>query len=174
MQQILCKRFLFAFGMIAGIGALTAVVAQTSGTLSEEAKESPQEESPLLEEPKTPEEFFETTLLMIDLARPKLARGYLEKLMESKPDDALLLKLRSKHGPGVFLTLANVGELRPVSSQLLNQINLAFRRHGADPKEIDKLIASLSASPQERQNALVSLRDSGPIIIPRFLPKREA
>ncbi|MCH7687241.1 MAG: hypothetical protein IH899_11265, partial [Planctomycetes bacterium] len=169
MQQILCKRLLLAFGMIAGLGALTAVVAQTNGTLSEEAQESPQEESPLLEEPKTPQEFFETTLLMIDLARPKLARRYLDKLMESKPDDALLLKLRSKHGPGVFLRLANVGELKPVSSRLLDQMNRAFRRHGADPKEIDKLIAALSASPQERQNALVSLRDSGPIIIPRFL-----
>ncbi|MCH7989424.1 MAG: HEAT repeat domain-containing protein [Planctomycetes bacterium] len=164
MQQILCKRLLLALGLLAGLGALSVVLAQTNSSLSEEAVESL-----LLAEPKTPQEFFETTVLMIDLARPKLARRYLDKLMESKPDDALLLKIRSKHGPGVFLRLANVGELKPVSSQLLDQMNRAFRRHGADPKEIDKLIAALSASPQERQNALISLRDSGPIIIPRFL-----
>jgi hypothetical protein len=164
MQHIHCKRLLLALGLLAGSGALSAVFAQTNETPSEEAVESP-----LLEEPKTPLEFFETTVLMIDLARPKLARRYLDKLMESKPDDALLLKIRSKHGPGVFLRLADIDELKPVSSQLLDHMNRAFRRHGADPKEIDKLIAALSASPQERLNTLVSLRDSGPIIIPRFL-----
>src|SRR5437868_14549410 len=37
---------------------------------------------PLVGEPKTPDELFEATLLMVDVARVDLAKLYLDKLMD--------------------------------------------------------------------------------------------
>ena len=51
----------------------------------------PPEPSPLLVEPKTPEEFFASTLLMVELARMDLARKYHEQFDAGSPDDGLLL-----------------------------------------------------------------------------------
>src|SRR4051812_36620900 len=59
-------------------------------------------ESPLVIEPQTPQELFEAVILMVDLARPEIAKVYLSKFMESDPQDDVLLALREKHGPGVF------------------------------------------------------------------------
>lgn len=127
------------------------------------------EESPLLVEPKTPEELFDAALLMVKLARLKLARQYLEGFIKTQPDDDLLLKLRDEHPAGVFLRLAGIKELQPLSTQLLERVNAAFRRQAVDPKRIDGLIADLSGSPREREVAVVSLKNTGPMVVPRIL-----
>ena len=43
------------------------------------------EDSPLLKQPETPEENFAAVLMMVKLARPQLAKLYLEKVMTPKP-----------------------------------------------------------------------------------------
>ena len=63
------------------------------------------EKTPLLKEPKTPEEMFGVTLLMVDLARVDLAKQYLEQFLATNPDDEMLLKLRDQHGAGDFLKI---------------------------------------------------------------------
>ncbi|MBW3540588.1 MAG: HEAT repeat domain-containing protein [Planctomycetes bacterium] len=128
-----------------------------------------EEQSPLLVEPKTPQELFRATTLMVRLARPELARLYLEKFMAAAPDDALLLELRDKHGPATFLRLARVPELKPLSTQLLDRVNDAFRRQGADPARIDRLLADLELGPVERRAALEALRDAGPVVVPHII-----
>ena len=65
------------------------------------------EASPLLIEPETPEAAFEAARLMIRLGRPELSRRYLQQFLDTNPDDATLLNLREKFGPGVFLNLDN-------------------------------------------------------------------
>ena len=75
----------------------------------EPAKVAPAAEpSPLLIEPKTPEESFAAALLMADLARIDLAKKYLEQFEAGSPDDELLLKWREKHGTAEFLKLARI------------------------------------------------------------------
>ena len=72
------------------------------------ANPKPAVESPLVVEPKTPEAIFEAIVLMVELARLDVARVYLQKFMETDPPDDLLLALREKHGPGIFLKFTNL------------------------------------------------------------------
>src|SRR5229473_3956326 len=67
--------------------------------------------SPLAAEPKSADELFEATLLMVDIARFDLAALYLNQLMEEPLDDEMLMALRDKYGTAAFLKLANVEEL---------------------------------------------------------------
>jgi hypothetical protein len=127
------------------------------------------EESPLLIEPETPEDAFEAASLMQRLGRPGLARRYLNQLFAANPDDDLLLKIRDRHGPAVFLRMANDPGLQPEAKQLLDQVNAAFRKRGADPARVNKLIADLSGGPRERGVALESLRSAGAVVVPQML-----
>lgn len=134
-----------------------------------QAPDAAEEASPLLEEPGSPEAVFDAVVLMHDLERPNLARRYLQKLMDADPDDATVLKLRDKHGPAVFLELANEKRLQPLSTRLLDRMNAAFRRYAIDPSRVDALITDLTGSAAKREIATISLRATGPVAIPRML-----
>ena len=121
----------------------------------------PQEDNPLLIEPRTPQTLMDAVVLMTDLARPGLAHLYLQKLIESNPDDETLLKLRDKHGPALFLRLSNDKRLQPDSITLLDRVNAAFRKGATDPARVDKLIAQLSKTAAEREVAILQLRNAG-------------
>lgn len=123
--------------------------------------EVPLEDNPLLTEPRTPQTLMDAVVLMTDLARPGLARLYLEKLLEANPDDETLLKLRDKYGPATFLRLSNDKRLQPESITLLERINAAFRKGATDPVRVDKLIAQLGKSAAEREVAILQLRNAG-------------
>ncbi|MFP6703849.1 MAG: hypothetical protein VB861_19025, partial [Planctomycetaceae bacterium] len=68
-----------------------------------------------MSEPTTADALFDAVVLMVDLARPELARLYMQNLLDANPDDAALLAMRDKHGPSVFLKLANLESLQPGS-----------------------------------------------------------
>lgn len=129
------------------------------------------EDSPLLQQPKTQEESFDAVLLMVKLARPKLAKLYLAHVLTPKPTDEFLLRLHDKHGPAVFLQLSNILELRPLSTQLLDLVNQAFRKRGADQNRIDGLIADLSGTALKREVAFIALRSAGPVVVPRIFQR---
>jgi hypothetical protein len=127
------------------------------------------DESPLLTEPTSIEGLFDAAVLMMDLDRPGLARKYLTQMMDQGPDDADILKMRDKHGPAVFLEMANDRRLQPLSVELLTTMNDAFRRFANDPNRIDRLIADLEGTPQKRAIALAQLRNAGAGAVPRML-----
>ena len=128
-------------------------------------------ESPLFVEPTTPEACFDAAVLMIDLANPKLARQYLQKLYSLNPDEDAILRIRDKHGPAVFLKMAGIRELKPLSTRLLNEMNDAFRKRANDPNRVDTLIADLSGTTQKRNVAIIQLRSAGPRVVPRILQR---
>ncbi len=127
------------------------------------------DESPLLVEPKTPATLFNAVVLMFDLARPNLAKKYLEQLMALEPDDAAILRIRDKHGPAVFLKLARKTQLQPLSIRLLQRMNQVFRRAATSEQRIDQLIADLNGTVQQRDVAILQLQSAGPIVVPRLL-----
>ncbi len=129
----------------------------------------PPEPSPLLVEPKSPEQYFSSTLLMIDLGRMDLARKYLEQFDAASPDDELLLKMRDAHGTGEFLKLARIKELQPLSSQLLDRLSAVARKQSEDPAFVDGLIARLFGDPTRRELAMRELRNAGPRAVPQIL-----
>jgi len=127
------------------------------------------EPSPLLTEPKSPEALFDAVVLMLDLDRPNLALIYLQQLLKQTPDDATVLRMRDRHGPAVFLELANDKRLQPSSITLLDRMNEAFRTYAADPARMDRLIGDLTGSPEKREVAIIQLRNTGKVAIPRML-----
>jgi HEAT repeat protein len=127
------------------------------------------EESPLLVEPKTPAEFFDAAVLTDRLYRPALAKRYLQKLLQLNPSDDVLIELRNKYGPGVFLRLADEAALKPASTQLLERVTAALRKHEDDPAFLDSLIAGLQGAPDERDTAVQMLTNIGPTAVPRML-----
>lgn len=139
------------------------------------------ESSPLLIEPNTTDEYFRSAVLMVDLARLNLAKRYLDEMLvptkknkagrltRKKPNDEQLLALRDRHGPAVFLRLANIKELQPTSTRLLERINRAFVRRQNDPRRIDALIGDLSGTAEQREAALATLKSAGAVVVPRFL-----
>lgn len=131
------------------------------------------EASVLIKEPKTPEALFDAVVLMVDLERPNLASQYLTQLMSQDLDDAVILKMRDKHGPAVFLRIANDVRFEPQGPELLDKMNGAFKRFAADPARMDKLIAQLSGQPEEREAAIIQLRTTGGVALPRLLQTLE-
>lgn len=125
--------------------------------------------SPLLSEPTTPDALFDAVVLMTELARPELARLYMQKLLALNPDDKAILAMRDKHGPAVFLRMANLESLQPGSVTLLAKMNAAFARFAADTGRIDRLIGELSEPPSVRDAAILQLRSGGPLVVPRLV-----
>lgn len=125
--------------------------------------------SPLLTEPKSPEALFDAIVLMLDLDRPGLALRYMQQLLTEDPDEATILKMRDKHGPAVFLELSNDVRLQPASITLLEKMNEAFRQYAADPARMDRLVKNLTGTPEEREVAIIQLRSTGKVAIPRML-----
>ena len=133
------------------------------------AQAAPDEPSPLLVEPKAATALFDATVLMIDLERPNLAKRYLKQMMAQDPSDADILKMRDKHGPAVFLSLGNDKRLQPESKTLLNRMNAAFKKFAFDPTRVDGLITKLAGSVNDREIAILQLRSTGSVAIPRML-----
>ena len=164
---------ILALSVCLGVRAHVHGQQEPAGSTDEAETSSPatEEESPLLREPETAADYFDAAVLMLKLARPGLTRRYLEGMMEQNPDDDVLLQLRDKHGPAVFLKLANIKSLRPLSTQLLDRVNRAFRQRGTDPKRIDVLLDELDESAHKREVALISLRAGGPGVVPQILKR---
>lgn len=172
MPSVIWKLLVFALMLGVCSGHRAWVLAQPAAPAAPPAAAAPGgglDDSPFLEEPKTVDEFFNAVTFSIRLARPNLARRYLEGMMGLSPDDETLLQLRDKYGPGVFLKLANVPELQPLSTELLDRVNEAFRRRGADPSRIDAILKDLGGTAQQRDVAIVTLRSAGPVVVPRIL-----
>ncbi len=131
-------------------------------------------DSPLLIEPKTPEELFAATLLMTDLARMDLARKYLDLFAASQPDGELLMRLRDKHGTAEFVRLSRINELRPTSSKLLADLEVAARTRAADPAFIDGLITQLGGDPIDRELAIRELTNLGQPAVPSMVARLAA
>jgi len=125
--------------------------------------------SPLAADPKTPDELFEATILMVDIVRIDLAKLYLDKLMEESLDDETLMALREKYGAAPFLKLTNVPELKSAASRLLDMSNAAAAKQANDPARIAKLIADLEGEPEQKAVAEAELQALGTKVVPGLL-----
>ncbi|MBI3865879.1 MAG: HEAT repeat domain-containing protein [Planctomycetia bacterium] len=125
--------------------------------------------SPLAADPKSPEELFEATLLMVDVARLDLADLYLSKLLSETLDDDVLLALRAKFGAAAFLRLAAVPKLNPGAEKLLDLSNAAAIKFANDPERIAQLIADLDGNPEKHAVAAAELISLGQAVVPGLL-----
>jgi hypothetical protein len=143
--------------------------ADPNGTTPPAASPMP-EPSPLVGEPKTPEELFEATMLMAGIVRPDLAAMYLDKLVSLELDEEALLALRDKFGAAPMLRLMNIKELKSAAEKLLDQTNAVVARRAADPARALRLLQKLDGKDSEQQAAgLFELRALGERAVPGLL-----
>jgi len=129
----------------------------------------PTEESPLLTEPTTSVELFDAAVLCDRLYRPVLAKQYLDKFLKSNPPDAILLEVRDKYGPALFLRFAHNPDLQPAGAKVADVTTAATRRRSEDTTYLDSLIRNLGGPPEDRDTAQEMLDNIGPTVIPRML-----
>jgi len=129
----------------------------------------PTEESPLLTEPTTPVELFDAAVLCDRLYRPVLAKQYLDKFLKSNAPDAILLEVRDKYGPALFLRFAHNPDLQPAGAKVADLTTAATRRRSEDTTYLDSLIRNLGGPPEDRDTAQEMLDNIGPTVIPRML-----
>ncbi len=125
--------------------------------------------SPLLTEPKSPEELFSSTLLLVELGRFDLAGKYLAQFAQGEPTDELLVKLRDQHGTASFLKLSRIPELQPAGKTLMDRLNKASQAQVDDPAFVDGMIARLMGDGTVRELAYRELRNAGPRAVPQML-----
>ncbi|MGQ0632981.1 MAG: HEAT repeat domain-containing protein [Planctomycetaceae bacterium] len=125
--------------------------------------------SPLVGDPKTPEALLEATLLMVDIARPDLAKLYFDRLVEQDPDDATLLELRDRFGAGALLRLAAVKELAGGAAKLIDRSNAASVKRAGDLERIVSLLEKLDGDVEDRATAEAELKGLGVYAVPGLL-----
>jgi len=125
--------------------------------------------TPLVTEPKSPDELFEATVLMVDIARIDLAKLYLDKLLEEQLDDDVLLALRDKYGPGAFIKLTQVPDLKQAAVRLLDLSNAAAIKRANDRDQIARLIRDLDGDPEQQAAAQAELDSLGAAVVPGLL-----
>ncbi len=125
--------------------------------------------SPLAAEPKSADELFEATLLMVDISRLDLAKLYFTKLMEEPLTDDVLMALREKYGSAAFLKMTNVPELKVPAAKLLDQANAAAIKQAGDAKRIARLIDDLEGDPERQAEAEAELQSLGTAVVPGLL-----
>lgn len=128
-----------------------------------------EEKSPLVREPTTPDQMYEAVELMLDVNRPRLARMYLDKLLEATPDDDTLNRLRSEYGTSSLLRMSRTPELKDAAAKLIEMSNAAATRMLRDPARISELIAKLGGDPIEEEEAVLQLRAVGVAAVPSLL-----
>jgi hypothetical protein len=127
------------------------------------------EESPLLIEPKTPVELFDAAVLCDRLYRPVLAKRYLDKFLQLNPPDDVILAMRDKYGPAIFLRFSHNPDLQPAGAQVAERATAATRKRSEDTAYLDSLIRNLQGPPEDRDTAQEMLENIGPTVVPRML-----
>ncbi|MSR56849.1 MAG: HEAT repeat domain-containing protein [Planctomycetaceae bacterium] len=149
------------------------LLAQQSAVPTDEetaSEELPPPPSPLVGNPSTPEDLLEAAFLMAEIARPDLAKLYLDKLDKQDLDTETLLKLRDRFGAAALMRLTRVKELRETATRLLDRSNAAAATRASDPALVLQLLNHLSGDdPEQRAAAKSELKALGALAIPGLL-----
>jgi len=154
-------------------GCIVLLLCTTFASAQEnpDATPAPPLNDPLVVKPTTIEGKFAAALFMLKLARPALARYYLEQTLADEPTAEDMLKLRELHGSGTFLELTAIDALNPPALELLDRMNKAIQDHVSNPGYADALLDKLSGTPRERAEALSELQHLGPYAVPPILKR---
>lgn len=119
-----------------------------------------------LKPPETALEFWTAMRFNIGVGKFKLADEDFKGFLARNPTDAELLQIAEEQGMSAFLQLLNVPELRADAMPLVERVNGVVKTHRGDAARLQKLVANLLASPEERAFAINELRKSGPMAVP--------
>ncbi|MDR3619336.1 MAG: HEAT repeat domain-containing protein [Paludisphaera borealis] len=146
---------------MAGILALVVVASTPPGSWGQ----VPGPES-FAKEPETPVELWGAIDYLVRTGQSKQAMPYLEKFTKSNPDDATLITIRDKYGPGSFLRLSDYPETKSYAHPLVEKLTTASRKVAADPQRVRRFVEALGLSGAEQDYAVSRLRESGAHAVP--------
>jgi HEAT repeat protein len=112
--------------------------------------------------PTTPDELIGAIEKLLRIGAKTAAKEYLQKLVDGKPNEAVLADLMRDYGSGMWMRIGREPKLQPEGAQLSRAAFDAAFRQARDPARIEALIKDLS-SPDEglRRSAVLDLRNAG-------------
>lgn len=133
-------------------------------------KPSPAVDAVLESKPATPPEMVQAASTLSMLGRADLAKQFLARVLQAKPDDAQMAAILDRFSSGFFLEMAANQELLPESRQLADAVFAGASRFRGDPQRIATLISQLQDnSAQTRYQAMLSLLNTGPLAVEPLL-----
>ena len=117
-------------------------------------------------EPQTPLELWDAADYLIRTGQAKKAVPYLDRFLKSQPDDATLIAIRDRYGPGSILRLTTIRRPGRSPSRWPTPWRRPSRRYATRPERIARFIAELTSTPEEQDYAVRRLREAGPYAVP--------
>ena len=117
-------------------------------------------------EPRTPLELWDAVDYLLRTGQAKKALPYLDRFRQSRPDDAILIAIRNRYGPGSILRLSDDAATRQYVKPLAKAMVAAAQRYATRPERIAQLVTELTKTPPEQDYAVRHLREAGPNAIP--------
>jgi len=117
-------------------------------------------------EPRTPLELWDAVDYLLRTKQPKKALPYVDKFLKSKPNDATLIAIRNRYGPGSILRLSDDATTQPFAKPMAEAMVAAARNYATQPQRIRRLISELTKTPEEQDYAVRRLREAGPDSVP--------
>ncbi len=127
-----------------------------------ELKTGPAIDAVIESKPTTPAALAQAASTITMLGRPDLAKQYLARFLEAKPDDAQMAAILEQYSSAMFLDMASRNDLLPEARKVADAVFAGAARFKADPKRIAGLIAGLQAPAADtRYRAMIALLDTG-------------
>jgi HEAT repeats len=117
-------------------------------------------------EPRTPLELWDAVDYLLRTNQAKPALPYIDRFMKSKPDDATLISIRNRYGPGSILRLNDDIATRPFAQPMVEAMVAAARKYATRPERIEQFVNELTKTAEEQDYAVRHLREAGPAAIP--------
>jgi HEAT repeat protein len=146
--------------------AVTIAITLCASSLSAPARAQAPGPELFAKEPHTPLELWEAIDYLMRTDQAKKALPYLDKFMKSKPDNATLITIRNRYGPGSILRLSDNAATQPFAEPMVKAMVEAAHQYATRPERTTKLISELTKTPDEEDYAIRHLREAGPEAIP--------
>jgi hypothetical protein len=121
------------------------------------------------QEPRTPAELWGAADYLIRTGQTAKAIPYLDRFVNSNPDDATLIDLRDRYGAGSFLRLADDPATSKYVEPLVEKLAAAQGRFATHPERIARYVTALTGTPEEHDHAIARLREAGPYAVPSLV-----
>jgi hypothetical protein len=131
-----------------------------------------------LEPPKTPAEYWRAMNFEINTGKYDSAAFYLKGFLAVPPTEQDLVELEQKDGLASFLRLRNItwsadakanGDAKKNAEDAITRVNAALEKMLGNQQRINRLVASLQGSEDERAFAISELQRTGARAIPALV-----
>jgi hypothetical protein len=152
-----------------GFRALSLILALVATGFGITAFAQPPGPELFAKDPRTPMELWDAIDYLLRTNQGNKALPFLDKFIKSKPDDATLIAIRNRFGPGSVLRLYDHDATRPFAQSVAEAMVAAAHKYTTQPERIARFIGELTRTPEEQDYGVRHLREAGPDAIPYLI-----